>query len=103
MRPCAASQAAIASGAELVSIAGGRLALAEGRFSELDSIAQAYGIAAADGVVLDVGATIGADGGVERLLAATLGDAYNPAAVQPVCPCTDLGHDDVAILKMECG
>ena len=32
---------------------------------------------------------------VERLLAATLGDAYNPAAVQPVCPCTDFGHDDV--------
>lgn len=32
---------------------------------------------------------------VEKLLAATLGDAYNPAAVQPICPCTDLGHDDV--------
>ena len=32
---------------------------------------------------------------VERLLAATLGNAYNPAAVQPVCPCTDFGHDDV--------
>ncbi|GGA35040.1 nitrite reductase large subunit NirB [Pelagibacterium lentulum] len=32
---------------------------------------------------------------VEQLLAATLGDAYNPAAVQPMCPCTDLGHDDV--------
>ena len=26
---------------------------------------------------------------------ATLGDAYNPAAVQPICACTDLGHDDV--------
>jgi nitrite reductase (NADH) large subunit len=25
----------------------------------------------------------------------TLGDAYNPAAVQPMCKCTDLGHDDV--------
>ncbi|AEQ52338.1 nitrite reductase large subunit NirB [Pelagibacterium halotolerans] len=32
---------------------------------------------------------------VEKLLAATLGDSYNPAAVQPICPCTDLGHDDV--------
>ena len=32
---------------------------------------------------------------VERLLAATLGDAYNPAAVQPACPCTDLGHDEI--------
>jgi nitrite reductase (NADH) large subunit len=32
---------------------------------------------------------------VEQLLRATLGDAYNPAAVQPMCPCTDLGHDDV--------
>ena len=25
----------------------------------------------------------------------TLGDAYNPAAVQPMCACTSLGHDDV--------
>jgi nitrite reductase (NADH) large subunit len=32
---------------------------------------------------------------VEQLMALTLGDAYNPAAVQPMCPCTDLGHDDV--------
>ena len=32
---------------------------------------------------------------VERLLAAQLGDAFQPAAVQPLCPCTDLGHDDV--------
>jgi nitrite reductase (NADH) large subunit len=32
---------------------------------------------------------------VEQLLALTLGDAYNPAAVQPMCGCTDLGHDDV--------
>jgi len=32
---------------------------------------------------------------VEQLLALQLGDAYNPAAVQPMCPCTDLGHDDV--------
>jgi nitrite reductase (NADH) large subunit len=32
---------------------------------------------------------------VEQLLTLTLGDAYNPAAVQPMCGCTDLGHDDV--------
>lgn len=32
---------------------------------------------------------------VEQLLALSLGDAYNPAAVQPMCPCTDLGHDEV--------
>mgnify|MGYP001227068511 CR=1 FL=1 len=32
---------------------------------------------------------------VEQLLKSTLGDAYDPAAVQPVCACTQLGHDDV--------
>jgi nitrite reductase (NADH) large subunit len=32
---------------------------------------------------------------VEQLLKVTLGDAYNPAAVQPMCGCTHLGHDDV--------
>ena len=32
---------------------------------------------------------------VEQLLTLTLGDTYNPAAVQPMCKCTDLGHDDV--------
>ena len=32
---------------------------------------------------------------VEQLLALTLGEAYNPAAVQPMCGCTQLGHDDV--------
>ena len=32
---------------------------------------------------------------VEQLMQLTLGDAYNPAAVQPMCPCTTLGHDDV--------
>ncbi|WP_157017842.1 nitrite reductase large subunit NirB [Mesorhizobium xinjiangense] len=32
---------------------------------------------------------------VEQLLSLTLGDAYNPAAVTPMCGCTDLGHDDV--------
>ena len=32
---------------------------------------------------------------VEQLLKVTLGDAYNPAAVLPMCGCTTLGHDDV--------
>ncbi|MBX9925950.1 MAG: nitrite reductase large subunit NirB, partial [Hyphomicrobiaceae bacterium] len=32
---------------------------------------------------------------VEQLLKSTLGDSYNPAAVQPMCGCTDYGHDDV--------
>ncbi len=32
---------------------------------------------------------------VEQLLSLSLGDEYNPAAVQPMCPCTDLGHDEV--------
>ncbi len=32
---------------------------------------------------------------VEQLLKSQLGDAYNPAAVQPMCACTDKGHDDV--------
>lgn len=32
---------------------------------------------------------------VEQLMELTLGDAFNRSAVQPMCPCTDLGHDDV--------
>tara|TARA_R110000824_G_scaffold390760_13_gene587868 strand:+ start:32398 stop:34845 length:2448 start_codon:yes stop_codon:yes gene_type:complete len=32
---------------------------------------------------------------VEQLLTLSLGDAYNPSAVQAMCGCTDLGHDDV--------
>lgn len=32
---------------------------------------------------------------VEQLLKVKLGDAYNPAAIQPMCTCTGLGHDDV--------
>jgi nitrite reductase (NADH) large subunit len=32
---------------------------------------------------------------VEQLMTLALGDAYNPAAVQPMCGCTSLGHDDV--------
>ncbi|WP_226574904.1 nitrite reductase large subunit NirB [Acuticoccus sediminis] len=32
---------------------------------------------------------------VEHLLRIALGEAYNPAAVQPMCGCTELGHADV--------
>ncbi|MFK8033689.1 MAG: nitrite reductase large subunit NirB [Hyphomicrobiales bacterium] len=32
---------------------------------------------------------------VEQLLTLSLGDAYNPNAVTPMCGCTELGHDDV--------
>ena len=32
---------------------------------------------------------------VEQLMQVTLGDAYNPAAVTPMCGCTHLGHSDV--------
>jgi nitrite reductase (NADH) large subunit len=32
---------------------------------------------------------------VEQLMKLTLGDAYNPSAVKPMCGCTELGHDDV--------
>ncbi|TPM00751.1 nitrite reductase large subunit NirB [Mesorhizobium sp. B2-3-10] len=32
---------------------------------------------------------------VEKLMVLTLGDTYNPAAVQPMCSCTVFGHDDV--------
>lgn len=32
---------------------------------------------------------------VEKLLHMTLGDSYNPAAVKPMCPCTEYSHGDV--------
>jgi nitrite reductase (NADH) large subunit len=32
---------------------------------------------------------------VEKLMTLTIGDSYNPAAIQPMCTCTDLGHDEV--------
>jgi 16S rRNA (cytosine1402-N4)-methyltransferase len=46
---------AIAAGAGLVSRSGGRLALVEDRFSNLTEVASAQGVAAADGVVMDIG------------------------------------------------
>ncbi|PKR89804.1 nitrite reductase large subunit [Pleomorphomonas diazotrophica] len=40
---------------------------------------------------------------VEQLMKLTLGDRYNPAAVTPMCGCTDLGHDDVRRLILAKG
>jgi 16S rRNA (cytosine1402-N4)-methyltransferase len=48
-------QQAVARGADLVSRAGGRLTIVEGRFSDLDAIARAHGHERVAGVVLDVG------------------------------------------------
>ena len=32
---------------------------------------------------------------VEQIMTLTLGEAFSPSAVTPMCGCTDLGHDDV--------
>jgi 16S rRNA (cytosine1402-N4)-methyltransferase len=48
-------QSAVANGAGLVEAADGRLTLVEERFSALDRVAQKFGHAAVDGVVLDLG------------------------------------------------
>jgi 16S rRNA (cytosine1402-N4)-methyltransferase len=48
-------QSAVALGAGLVEAADGRLTLVEARFSELDRVAQQFGVAAVDGVALDLG------------------------------------------------
>jgi 16S rRNA (cytosine1402-N4)-methyltransferase len=48
-------QSAVAEGFDLVQAAGGRLTLAEERFSALDRVAQKFGHDAVDGVVLDIG------------------------------------------------
>lgn len=48
-------QSAIALGADLVVEAAGRLTLIEDRFSHLDAVARDCGLAAVDGVVLDLG------------------------------------------------
>ena len=46
---------AIAGGRAMAETSGGRLTLVEGRFAALDRIAFGFGVAAADGVVLDLG------------------------------------------------
>jgi 16S rRNA (cytosine1402-N4)-methyltransferase len=48
-------QSAVANGAGLVQSASGRLTLIEERFSALDRVAEKFGHAAVDGVVLDLG------------------------------------------------
>ena len=48
-------QSAVAQSAGLVEESGGRLTVAESRFSALDEAAASFGIAGADGVVLDLG------------------------------------------------
>jgi 16S rRNA (cytosine1402-N4)-methyltransferase len=48
-------QSAVAQSAGLVEGSGGRLTVAESRFSALDEAAASFGIATADGVVLDLG------------------------------------------------
>jgi 16S rRNA (cytosine1402-N4)-methyltransferase len=46
---------AVAGGQHLAAAAGGRLTVVEGRFADLDALASSLGVAAADGVVLDLG------------------------------------------------
>jgi 16S rRNA (cytosine1402-N4)-methyltransferase len=46
---------AVAAGRALVEASGGRLTLTEGRFGQLDRLAQEVGFAPVDGVVLDIG------------------------------------------------
>ncbi len=46
---------AVAAGQALVAASGGRLTLVEGRFAELDRIAEEAGFAPADGILLDIG------------------------------------------------
>lgn len=47
--------AAIRGGAGLVDVSAGRLRLAQARFGELDAVAEKFGFARVDGVVLDIG------------------------------------------------
>lgn len=48
-------ESAVAAGFGLVEAAQGRLTLVEGRFSDLEAIAEAQGIAAFDGITFDIG------------------------------------------------
>jgi nitrite reductase (NADH) large subunit len=62
-----------------------------------DAIA-AKGLTSIDGVRAHTKASASCGsctGLVEKLLVLSLGDGYKPNAVQPMCPCTDLGHADV--------
>ena len=66
--------------------------------SKITSVITAKGLTGLDDVRAHTKASASCGtctGLVEQLLVLTLGDAYNPAAVTPMCGCTDLGHDDV--------
>ncbi|MET3614819.1 nitrite reductase (NADH) large subunit [Rhizobium aquaticum] len=65
---------------------------------KITSTITAKGLTTLDGVraLTKASASCGSCTGlVEQLMSLTLGDAYNPAAVTPMCTCTELGHDDV--------
>ncbi len=66
--------------------------------SEITGAIAGKGLTSLDGVRAHTKASASCGsctGLVEQLLKLSLGEAYNPAAVQPMCACTDLGHDDV--------
>jgi len=86
-----AAVAALADDAEICGCNGvckGRIvaAIGEQRLSSLDQVRAHTKASSSCG---------SCTGLVEKLLAATLGDAYRPQAVKPVCGCTDLGHGEV--------
>ena len=65
---------------------------------KITSAITAKGLATLDGVRAHTKASASCGsctGLVEQLMSLTLGDAYHPAAVTPMCTCTDLSHDDV--------
>jgi nitrite reductase (NADH) large subunit len=65
---------------------------------KITGVITAKGLTSLDGVRAHTKASASCGsctGLVEQLLKVTLGDAYNPAAVTPMCSCTELGHDDV--------
>jgi nitrite reductase (NADH) large subunit len=65
---------------------------------KITGVITAKGLTSLDGVRAHTKASASCGsctGLVEQLLKVILGDAYNPAAVLPMCSCTDLGHDDV--------
>jgi nitrite reductase (NADH) large subunit len=63
----------------------------------ITSTISAKGLTSLDGVRAHTKASASCGsctGLVEQLMTITLGGAYNPQAVQPMCACTELGHDD---------
>jgi nitrite reductase (NADH) large subunit len=64
----------------------------------ITSTISAKGLTSLDGVRAHTKASASCGsctGLVEQLMTITLGGTYNPQAVQPMCACTELGHDDV--------